>query len=363
MMSCDKAIVHGEWGTWSKWSPCSATCQSGVTLRTRQVTRMAGEGGVPAWGNSQESTICNTDVPCQESKDCDFSEWSEWSGCTDKCDGVKRSNRRISEYGAGEGNYCSGSLTKYSPCNPGVGEPAPSGPQNATDCKMGSWATWSTCTSGGAVTCGTGQHERSRIPLVQAQAGGKACDDSVRETQPCDLGKCFVPEPIPCKYGDWGEWGTCDKCGGQKRRFRYITQYPQNGAPACPPKDMEQTTACPIQCGSESWAYCAWEDWGSWSDCSAQCGKGKRVRSRQVVPSTSNASMPLTRLKTAMIQEYMDLQAKADVLKKRSDSKDAALAFTGGGVAFGMALLAFRFLAVRRSSSGSASTFASQLVE
>ncbi|XP_019623520.1 PREDICTED: properdin-like [Branchiostoma belcheri] len=59
--------VDGQWGTWSSWGSCSATCGAGTHTRRRTCTDPAPEnGGVSCSGNELETQACQTGVTCPE---------------------------------------------------------------------------------------------------------------------------------------------------------------------------------------------------------------------------------------------------------------------------------------------------------
>jgi len=77
--------VDCEVSEWSLWSDCSQECDSGTQSRTRSVLVEPLNGGL-ACPSLSESQSCNTHA-CPV--DCEVSEWSLWSDCSQECDGGK----------------------------------------------------------------------------------------------------------------------------------------------------------------------------------------------------------------------------------------------------------------------------------
>eukprot|EP00438_Fugacium_kawagutii_P024013 Skav203308 [mRNA] locus=scaffold2570:119040:128690:- [translate_table: standard] len=80
------------------------------------------------------------------------------------------------------------------------------------------------------------------------------------------------------EWSSWSQWGACNKCGGQRVRFRHVVREPANGGFPCELKASEETGKCPRKCHESM--YCVWGHWESWSACSTSCGSGG-VRHRQ----------------------------------------------------------------------------------
>ena len=91
--------IHGNWGEWSTWNNCSATCESGegVRKRTRSCSNPHPQMGSameldgepikarPCEGDQKETKKCVADQ-----KDCPFvyeEEWGKWSACNATCGG------------------------------------------------------------------------------------------------------------------------------------------------------------------------------------------------------------------------------------------------------------------------------------
>merc|ERR1719210_192047 len=227
----NEKCIDGKWDDWENWEPCSKTCDGGLTWRSRNILLEASDCGTPATGNSQEYASCNANVSCETDVDCMFSDWNAWSACSKNCDGIKKRSRRISLHGTGKGSHCKGSLKETVPCNPSESSP---GCLRAltlqSECVLGDWVTWSKCSA----TCGGGQKKRVREVLKEAENGGACPAATLSETQGCRFAMC--PDacmPVDCKWGVWGEWSACDKCGGQKRRVKHVLEHPQCGGDPC----------------------------------------------------------------------------------------------------------------------------------
>jgi len=254
------------------------TCDGGITWRSRLVKRQANECGYPGVGLSRETASCNVGVPCIKSVDCKFSEWSRWSDCNSHCNGDKNRVRSIEVHARGTGEACKGPLKEVTPCNPGEGE---SPPLDCVipdlNCSMSSWNPWSECSQ----TCDTGNKRRFRDILQAPEGSGKACDGTLGETTHCMVKPCQAEcMPVPCKWADWQQWGDCDKCGGQKRRVRHVIEHPACGGEMCEPGHAEEVDACPRKCHDK--VFCTWAEWGGWGQCDAICGKGARIRQREL---------------------------------------------------------------------------------
>jgi len=272
------APIDGDWAQWEAWTPCTETCETGVTWRVRKVKREADFGGTPAIGESQQVASCNSNIPCG-SRDCLLGDWKEWTSCSSSCDGIRNRTREIKEPRAGKGKSCNGTTTETGPCQPSHAnrDDAPKGCiGEIIDCVISDWVTWSICT----VTCGGGQRTRARSVTQASMNGGKECKKSLEEMQPCNEEKCLADEPVDCVWGEWRDWSHCTICGGQRTRFREVMTPPKNHGTACVAQDAAETGNCTRKCRERF--FCTWDDWGDWSACSRSCDKGRQYRTREL---------------------------------------------------------------------------------
>lgn len=287
----DQHCEDAEWGSWTEWQPCSATCDGGTTWRTRKIAKSANYCGCQPDGKDREVSFCNLDVHCGESVDCKLSEWTVWTPCSATCNGVTHRTRTVDTYGRGNGKFCSGSLQQYNPCNPGPDDKnmpngCITGPK--VDCELSPWAPWSIC----GKTCGGDQQLRTRRIQMHPQNGGNPCSDALTEIKECARNPCSGKPPTDCKFGDWEPWAECDRCSGEKKRMRSLITAPSHGGRECDPTTMDEVGKCDRECDEE--LVCEWNDWGRWTDCSATCGHGgkkRRVRTLHAVRSSELGTM------------------------------------------------------------------------
>jgi len=334
----------GLWSDWEPWSSCSASCGGGTTFRTRQVARMADECGEPVSGDARETKVCNAEVHCEPDIDCLFTDWGGWSACSTTCNGIMKRSRRIQRYGSGRGTFCEGSLKETWPCNPAPGEQTPSAcaASPPVDCGLTQWSEWSDCSS----SCGGGEQQRSRKVATPPSNGGRPCDGGLTVARQCSTKECPGPVPIDCRYGVWQDWGACGKCGGERVRFRHITQHPQHGGKPCEPFEAEEVGACPRQCHEKQ--YCAWGDWAPWGECTARCGEGRRMRRRHLGLTTLPEAPPAP--VHEMMLKYAELRATAQSLEEGS-GQELAVAFAGGLLSFVTVFASLRVFVSARAAA------------
>lgn len=332
------ACEDGQWGPWTPWSPCSASCDGGTTFRTRNVAIMATSCGQPALGLNRMTAFCNVAAPCETTVDCQFGNWSDWSGCSASCGGVQQRARDVVQFGSGAGKWCRGSLKDVRACNPEKGEPQPEvcmtgGPKR--NCTLSDWSLWGTC----SVTCGGGQHKRSRQILQHPTSGGEGCRNaSLQQLGECGNGRCSGPPPTDCVLGDWQQWSPCDSCNGERTRLRQVAVYPENGGASCEMAALVEVARCDRRCGSET--FCSWKDWGPWTDCTQTCGTGGKKRRRRYLQLIEGAHKP------AAPPGQLYVRAKA---LQHTDDHEMVAAFLAGCAALMAILASGRLMAAARN--------------
>lgn len=115
--SCPIIAVDGGWGEWGEWSSCDKDCGGGKQQRTRACDNPSPSGGgKDCDGSSTETKDCNTQhCPVHGG----WSEWSAWTPCTASCGGGEsmRSRRCDNPVPTNGGNECAGEAMETAPCN------------------------------------------------------------------------------------------------------------------------------------------------------------------------------------------------------------------------------------------------------
>lgn len=271
--ACD---IDGSWSEWCAFTRCTVSCGGGMRIRNRTCTNPPPSGlGLDCAGPAAELQICNT----ESCHNANYTQWSEWSECSVTC-GVGKQKR---------------SRTCINP-PPGPGrkncEEEHLGPADETQkCRLKpcpidgnytEWTEWSECSA----SCGGGSHLRTRqCTRPPPKYGGLDCN----ELGPADQRQQCNPDPCPIdgNYTEWSEWSECNVIcgGGVHNRSRTCTNPPpKNGGNNCeglgPANDAQACNPdpCPID-GN-------YTEWSEWSECSASCGGGLQIRTRNCTNPT-----------------------------------------------------------------------------
>lgn len=252
---CYRDCKVGDWGSWSE---CSKTCGGGTTTRTREVLETQIGRGI-ACPETSQTAPCNSEA-CPQ--DCQVSDWSAWSACSQECGGGTQSRTRsIIRPQIGTGAVCP-PLIESRVCN---------SVECPSDCKVGDWSSWSQCNA----PCGGGVRERTRQIVSSATDGGVGCPSTIEHEQ-CNIQEC----PIDCRVSEWSNWSECSQAcgGGTQSRTRTVTQYPNSTGQSCP--TLTETRECnKDECLPDN---CVLSEWSEWSPCSG-CGEQLQKRTRAIL--------------------------------------------------------------------------------
>ncbi|PIC11700.1 hypothetical protein B9Z55_028919 [Caenorhabditis nigoni] len=237
-----------ETGIWSEWTLSPAQCRDycgscGNQTRTRTCTSEA--DGCPCQGETTITEPCGTGV-------CYFPRLSCCPGFTATVEGS---------------NHICGPLTTA------VADPDKLNTCGVTCCpSAGIWGEW-VSTAGCNDTCGSCGTETRKRKCLSLQYGC-ACTGDDTDTSVCASSVCLFPRT------------SC--CAGFKKMVNITARAFYCGPlPVVPAFNPEQTTCCdPEKTG-------LWNDWGSWSTCSATCG-GCGTQSRNRTCASAPYGCPCT---------------------------------------------------------------------
>ncbi|XP_034839621.1 uncharacterized protein [Maniola hyperantus] len=185
--------VTGEWGAWGSWSPCGARCGKGRRWKTRQCDTPPPSAahlvcsGTPLHYEECEGDQCAIDGEyTQNSTSGSWSEWGEWTKCSEKCgSGIRRRNRtciekNISIFAITWGTHCRGQYDELQVC---------SNEQCILNGGWSGWRAWGPCSQ----SCGAGRRSRTRSCTRPIPSGnGSDCVGPKVEVGSCHLQPCEV---------------------------------------------------------------------------------------------------------------------------------------------------------------------------
>uniref|UniRef100_A0A8C6SDE7 Thrombospondin type-1 domain-containing protein 7A n=1 Tax=Neogobius melanostomus TaxID=47308 RepID=A0A8C6SDE7_9GOBI len=235
-----------------------------IGYQTREVNCVHKSGTVEALSFCAEASVPITYQACVMSKDCEVTEWSEWSACSKECydpngpKGERSRSRKVTQFPVGQGAGCP-ELEEREPCSP-LGDKVP-------PCIVYSWKAteWSECRVDVLLSqqdrrrgnqtglCGGGVQSRE-VYCVQSAADSPppppppnlalrpVDSDLCLGVPPNTTQFCHISCPVECEVSAWSAWGPCtyENCQDQvakkgfKLRKRRIVNDPTGGMGNCP---------------------------------------------------------------------------------------------------------------------------------
>ncbi|TSK28216.1 Thrombospondin type-1 domain-containing protein 7A [Bagarius yarrelli] len=237
-----------------------------VGYQTRDMTCVHKNGTTFEISLCDQQTSPVTYQACVITKDCEVTEWSDWSSCSKECydlngpKGVRTRTRRIQQFNVAGGAECP-SLEESEPCSPpGDGVPP---------CVAYTWKTteWSECRVDVLLSqqdrrrgnqtglCGGGIQSRevycvqvspdsppNLSSLKSKEASRPVNNDLCSGISPNTTQLCHIPCPVECEVSLWSAWGPCvfENCQDQsskkgfKLRKRKVLNEPTGGTGSCP---------------------------------------------------------------------------------------------------------------------------------
>ncbi|XP_057217924.1 A disintegrin and metalloproteinase with thrombospondin motifs 9 [Triplophysa rosa] len=273
----DKEACYGDCnpGGWeySPWSECSRSCGGG-TRRRNAVCGKSAKSGDDSKCNAQDKLSVQ---PCNEFQ-CPQWKTGEWSECLVTCGKGYKHRQTWCQFAEErlDDHFCDSSK--------------PESVQACQQQECASWqvGSWGPCTS----TCGPG-YQRRAVKCVVGSYGtvmdDMECNAATRptDTQDCELSQCPVTHPVapetkamsyPGLKTQWrfGSWTPCSATCGKGSRMRYVSCRDQQGGvaeeSACShlPKPPAKEVCSIVACGQ--WKV------QEWTACSVSCGHGKTTR-------------------------------------------------------------------------------------
>ena len=180
--------------------------------------------------------------------DCEYTDWTPWTPCSN---GQQEKTRDINVTGKNGGVICIKDLNS----------PYRKQTQGCSNCQLGSWSGWTTCSGG--------TQSRNRINTEATGSGTTRCTSLTdTETQVCSN----------CQLGAWSGWTTCSQ--GTQSRNRTNTQGTGDGTTRCVSLyDTENQVCSDCQVGA----------WSGWSGCSSETN-GTRSRNRTNTQGTGDGT-------------------------------------------------------------------------
>nr|XP_039261520.1 zinc metalloproteinase nas-36-like [Styela clava] len=150
-----------------------------------------------------------------------------------------------------------------------------SGPNKKTG-EWNEWNNWSECTQ----TCGDGKRQRYRHCIHQA-TGEKlvdGCPGLPSDYEECNTAECPPPD------GEWKEWGSWASCSATCGPGRMMQSRECSKVLACVGEYFNYKPCYEVFCDTGekvmTETFGTWTQWTNWMVCDKHCGKGKQTSTR-----------------------------------------------------------------------------------
>lgn len=166
--------------------------------------------------------------------------------------------------------------------------------QNATECPVisapvdGSWSTWSAWTKCAQLS-GQSSADEQNPNTDYCQCRTRTCDNPAQRNGGSSCSGPTIEVTNCTVHGGWSEWSAFSPCSqtcglAVKTKKRTCSNpKPAHGGRVCvgPDRDDIYCNLSPCPAPEAPQIDGGWGPWGTWSECSAPCGAGYRIRRRK----------------------------------------------------------------------------------
>ncbi|XP_072018875.1 cartilage intermediate layer protein 1-like [Amphiura filiformis] len=137
-----ESIIYPEWSPWNPWTTCSVSCDIGIQYRFRTCSDLITTDSITCLGPATASQQC-TETPCPTADPVkpDWSTWTSWSQCSVTCNtGTRQRSRTCQDDFPSDGLICAGQGIETQPCAtwdcPDCNKMCPFGTLNTNSCDV-----------------------------------------------------------------------------------------------------------------------------------------------------------------------------------------------------------------------------------